>query len=155
MENLLHHPGSLWLAASVCFMLMEAFGMPGAGMLFAGAGALLAGLAVFLGLVGAEDVAFQFTLFFAFSLAAALLLWKPMQRFRVGRRHGEYHNIIGGVAYVGSNGLSRTHGGEVTWSGTIMRAELARSAGVEALEAGAPVVITEVSGATLIVKPQE
>lgn len=155
MDDFLHNPGELWLAAAVVFMLLEAFGLPGVGLVFAGLGALVAGFAVFSHVLAAEHVTAQFLLFLIASLIWALVLWKPMQRFRVGRRQGEYHNIVGGTAYVGAAGLSRKAGGEVTWSGTIMRAELARNAGVDVVEAGVAVVITEVHNATLVVQPKD
>lgn len=155
MDEFLHNAGDLWLCAAVVLMLVEAFGLPGVGLVFAGLGALVVGFGVFSGVIAPDNPAAQWTLFFIASLIWALTLWKPMQRFRVGKRHGEYSNIIGGTAYVGAGGISRKHGGEVTWSGTIMRAELARNAGVEHIEAGTPVVITEVHGATLVVQPKD
>ncbi len=151
----LHNAGDVWLAAAVIFLMLEAFGIPGVGLVFAGLGSLVVGFTIFSGMIAADNHAAQWTLFFITSLLWALLLWKPMQKFRVGKRHSEYSNIIGGTAYVGGNGLTRKHGGEVTWSGTIMRAELARHAGVDAVEPGAQVVITEVSGATLVVVPKD
>ena len=150
----LTHPATVWMVVSVVFLLAEAFGIPGVGLLFAGLGALVAGLCVYGGVVAEESHNAQFIVFFVFSLVWAMLLWKPMQKFRVGKRHGEYHNIIGTTAYVGGSGISRKDGGEVTWSGTIMRAELSASAGVDSIESGSAVVIVEVNGATLVVKPK-
>ena len=153
-QAFLSHPSAVWMVVSVLFLLIEAFGIPGVGLMFAGLGALVAGLSVFSGAVAEDNHNAQFILFFVFSLVWAVLLWKPMQKFRVGKRHGEYHNIIGTTAYVGGSGISRKDGGEVTWSGTIMRAELAASAAVDRIESGAVVVIVEVTGATLVVKPK-
>ena len=147
--------GDIWLLAAVVLMLVEAFGLPGVGLVFAGLGSLVVGFFIFSGMIAADNEAAQWTLFFISSLLWALVLWKPMQKFRVGKRHGEYNNIVGGTAYVGGNGLTRKHGGEVTWSGTIMRAELSKAAGVEAVEPGSQVVITEVTGATLVVMPKD
>lgn len=63
-------------------------------------------------------------------------------------------NIIGGVAYVGSNGLSKHTSGEVTCSGTIMKAKLAMDARIDRLEAGSEVTISSLSGSTLVVTPR-
>lgn len=156
MDEFLHNPGDLWLAAAVAFLLLEAFGLPGVGLVFAGLGSLVAGFAVFSHALEPDNYTAQILLFLIASVVWAVVLWKPMQRFRVGKRQGgEYHNIVGGTAYVGAQGLTRKDGGEVTWSGTIMRAELSRSAGVDVVEAGTAVVITEVHSATLVVKPKD
>ena len=153
--TLMQNPGYLWSVAAVGFMLLEAFGLPGVGLMFAGIGALMVGLSIFAHVILLDDYTLQLIVFFTFSVISALLLWKPLQRFRVGRGRGEYSNIVGGTAYVGAGGISRKHGGEVTWSGTIMRAELARSCPVELVDAGAAVVITEVHNATLVVTPKD
>ncbi len=156
MDDFLQNHGHVWLAAGVAFMLLEAFGLPGVGLVFAGLGALMAGLCIFSGVLTQDQVALQFTVFFLASMGWALLLWKPMQKLRVGSKHkGTYNNIVGGTAYVGSNGITRKHGGEVTWSGTIMRAELCPSCGDVSIAPGAQVVITALTGATLIVKQKD
>jgi membrane protein implicated in regulation of membrane protease activity len=146
--------GYIWLAIAVGFMLLEAFGMPGIGMMFAGLGALTSGLGVLSTLVAQDSYAVQLIIFFTSSLLWALLLWKPLQNMRVGKPEAEYRNIVGDVAYVGTGGVTRERGGEVTWSGTIMRAELSKDTPVNEVLAGTQVVITAVHGATLVVTPK-
>jgi membrane protein implicated in regulation of membrane protease activity len=155
LEAFLTNPANVWLASAVLLLLVEAFGLPGVGLLFAGLGALGVGLAIHGHAIAAENYTLQLIVFFVTSTVCAAALWKPMQKFRVGKHQGQYHNIIGSTAYVGSNGITRKHGGEVTWSGTIMRAELSRNTGVEALEAGSQVVIVGLTGATLVVQPKD
>lgn len=147
-------PTTLWLLASVAFLALEALGLPGVGFLFAGLGALLVGALTGFGAIAAGSVTAQWIIFFAATGAFAVLLWKPLQKFHVNRRSHSYSNMVGDTAYVGSNGLKKNAVGEVTWSGTIMRAELAKDAGVESLSAGTAVVIAGVEGAKLIVKPK-
>lgn len=155
-DDFLQHTDYVWLTAGVILMAIEAFGFPGTGLLFAGLGAVVAGGLVYFEFVGREAYVTQFIIFFAATAVWTCLLWKPMKKFRVSNRHHtEYKNIIGDTAYVGSNGITKRAGGEVTWSGTIMKAQLAKQAPVEHLEAGSQVTIVEVSGATLIVKPKE
>ena len=143
----------IWLIAGVLFLLAEALGVTGVGLFFSGMGALTVCMLLSLGLLTAESQMWQFIIFFAATAAWAALLWKPMQRFRVGKQQGGYSNIVGETAYVGSSGLTRQNG-EVTWSGTIMKAELARDIATDKLEAGTAVTIVDVSGAKLIVKPK-
>lgn len=147
-------PTTLWLAAGVMFMIAEALGISGVGLLFAGLGAVVTGAAVHYGLVGEHATLLQFLIFFVATALWALFLWKPLQKFRLPR-HGHYSNIVGETAYVGSNGLTKQAGGEVTWSGTIMKAQLVQNASVDRLEAATQVIIVEVKGATLIVKPKD
>jgi membrane protein implicated in regulation of membrane protease activity len=141
-----------WLLAGVILIAAEALGISGVGLLFAGLGAIAAGAGLHLGLVEPDAHVTQFCIFFLFTVVFAALLWKPMQKFR--NRTPHYHNIIGETAYVGVNGLNRQSGGEVTWSGTIMKAKLAPNPAIEALEPGAKVKIVEITGATLSVIPQ-
>jgi len=145
----------LWLLAGVAFVAAEALGLPGVGMLFAGLGAITVGGALFLGMLGTDAQTTQFSLFFITTAIYALLLWKPLQKMRIGKPGSEYRNIVGETAYVGASGLDKHSGGEVTWSGTIMKAQLAKGTHTQSLEAGSQVVVVELSGATLIVKPKE
>ncbi|MDE3016622.1 MAG: NfeD family protein [Pseudomonadota bacterium] len=141
----------LWLAAGVLLVLFDALHLGGVGLFFAGLGAIIAGVSLWFGIVGEDAHVAQWLVFFAATALWSLVLWKPMRKFR-HRHNGNYSNIVGETAYVGSSGLTRKKGGEVTWSGTIMKARLSDGA-PEALEAGAPVVVTDIQGATLIVKP--
>lgn len=147
-------PTTLWLIAGVVFLAIEAVGVPGVGFMFAGLGALLVGALMSLDIVATEAATTQWIVFFAASAVSAILLWKPLQRFHISRQSHSYSNMIGDTAYVGSQGLKKDAIGEVTWSGTIMRAELAADAQVENLSAGAAVTIADVEGAKLIVKPK-
>ena len=149
-----HHSDYAWLVAAVCLMALETVGITGVGLMFSGLGALAAGIAVHMGWVGNGAYVIQSVIFVAATTFWSYVLWKPLQKFRAGKRSGGYNNIVGDTAYVGSNGLNKKTGGEVTWSGTIMKAQLASSVGVEVVDAGAQVEIVEVSGATLIVKPK-
>jgi membrane protein implicated in regulation of membrane protease activity len=144
----------LWLGAGILFLLAEALGVSGVGLMFAGLGAITVGVILSFELIAAEATLMQFIAFFITSAAWTLLLWKPLQKFRLSQRSGGYSNMVGDTAYIGSHGLARGETGEASWSGTIMKAQLAPDAGAEKLEGGAPVIITDVTGNTLIVKPK-
>lgn len=143
----------IWLAVGVLFLLFEALGANGIGFFFAGLGALTVGTLVNLDFMAADDLVLQSIAFFTATFAWTAILWLPLKRHR--KKSSSYSNIVGEIAYVGSAGLTRQHVGEVTWSGTIMKAKLADNAGVDALEAGTEVVITSISGITLTVKPKD
>ena len=143
----------VWLILGLALLVLEVAGAPGAGLLFAGLAAIVTSIAVHIGVVPPDGYVTQLIIFFVATAVWALLLWKPLKKFNAGRKDGGYSNIIGETAYVGSSGLSKA-GGEVTWSGTIMKAQLARDVQAERLEAGSQVTIVEVSGAMLTVRPK-
>jgi membrane protein implicated in regulation of membrane protease activity len=145
----------VWLLAGVAFLAAEAMGVTGVGLLFSGLGAIVVGTLLSLGIVAADAHILQFTLFFVATAIWAGILWKPMQKFKVRKNAPGYSNMVGDTAYVGSAGLTKGKAGEATWSGTIMKAELAPDASVDKLDAGQQVTIVNVTGAKLIVKPKE
>ena len=134
----------LWLMAGVLLLGAEALGASGIGLLFAGLAALCVGAWVQF----APDTSplLQWIAFFAGTAVWAIILWKPLQKFRAPKQG--YSNIIGDLAYIGAGGLQPGAIGEATWSGTIMKAQLAE--GQQALAGGAAARITAVSGNTLI-----
>ena len=147
-------PANIWLLIGVLLVVAETVGASGIGLIFAGLGAIVTGALMQLGFIDMENTVAQFTVFFAATAFWAVILWKFVQRSRFGKESG-YSNMIGDTAFVGSQGLSKGMPGEVTWSGTIMRAELIQDASISTLPAGSQVVIVAVKGATLIVKPKE
>lgn len=144
----------LWLGTGVLMLAAEALGVSGVGLMFGGLGCFTVGAFLTVGLIGDGSTLSQFIIFFLSTALWAAILWKPLRRYYSGKHKGGYSNMVGETAYVGSQGLKRGHVGEATWSGTIMKATLADHASVDALEAGTPVVITEVKGITLTVKPK-
>lgn len=144
-------PYILWLAAGVVFFALEALGANGIGFLFAGMGALSVG--AWLKAAPETPQITQYIVFFAATALWTVLLWKPLQQFRIKKSSG-YNNIIGETAYIGGSGLRKGETGEATWSGTIMKAELSGDCTVESLAGGAQAIIVAVNGNTLIVKPK-
>jgi membrane protein implicated in regulation of membrane protease activity len=141
-----------WLLAGALLVAAEMFGISGIGLLFVGLGAITTGSLISLNVIDEGAIVLQFTSCFAATAVWALLLWKVVQRSKHGGKGG-FSNIIGETAYVGSQGLRKGKPGEVTWSGTIMKAELDNAA-VGDLEAGQPVTIISIAGTTLTVKPK-
>jgi len=145
-------PTYIWLIAGVILAVAEVH-FAGVGLLFAGLGAIVTGTALYSGMVAEEAQVSQWLVFFVATAVWALLLWKPLQKYR--RPSPGYDNIVGETAYVGNQGLLKRSGGEVTWSGTIMKAKLAKDVLAEKLKAGSQVTIVGIKGATLVVKPKE
>jgi membrane protein implicated in regulation of membrane protease activity len=81
-----------------------------------------------------------------------MILWKPLQRMKAKQRQSGYSNVVGETAVVAAGGVNRKTGGNVTWSGTVMKAELCRSCTADHLDEGAQTIITDVRGATLVIR---
>lgn len=145
---------AIWLTAGVLFLAAEALGVSGIGLLFAGLGAIVVGVTINFSLIPQDAHILQFVVFFISTAAWVLILWKPMQRFKLSRQHTGYSNIVGETATVSPKGVNKNDG-EVSWSGTLMKARLAKSVTQDTLPAGSLVTIVEVHGATLVVKPKE
>ena len=138
----------LWLAFGVACLAAEAMGVSGIGLLFAGLGALTVGSII----TAVEELSalHQWIIFFLATGFWTVFLWKPLQKWR-GKTSGEgFKNIVGDTVFIGTSGLKPGDTGEATWSGTIMRAQLA--AGEAPLPGGAQAIVMEVKGNTLIVK---
>jgi membrane protein implicated in regulation of membrane protease activity len=133
--------------------MVEALVVSGVGFLFVGLAALTAGCA----LTALPDITTlqQWMVFFVSGAIWALLLWKPLQKFRGKGAKNTYQNMVGDIAYIGASGLKKGDIGEATWSGTIMKARLADDATTEHLAGGSQVVISSVTGNTLAVKPSK
>lgn len=144
----------IWIAAGIAFLALEAFGISGIGFFFAGLGALTTAVFIKLGITGEGSYLAQFSWFFTFTVLWAILLWKPIRKFQLGR-HGHkqgYSNMVGDSATLSAQGLRPGEEGEAVWSGTIMRAKLAPGV-KEPVAGGARVRIVEVQGIVLIVTP--
>lgn len=144
----------LWLLAGAAMLALEAFGLPGIGLLFAGLGAILVGAAVEAGLVGTDNYAAQMAVFLIFTSIFAALLWKKLKSWRMNPRGETYQNMIGETAVIALSGLQKGATGQVRWSGTLMQAELDPSESAMGLAEGTIVKIVAVKGNVLHVKQQ-
>lgn len=140
----------IWFLASILFFVAEALGVSGVGLLFAAIGAFCVGLSLQFGLLAEENTIFQGAAFFGFTALSALLLWKPMQAFRVNQKSDIHHDIVGRTAVVAGDGLVKEKQGLAQWSGTTMTARLASDASLNAAAVGEELKIVRVDGATLV-----
>lgn len=148
-----HNVMIVWLVVGVVLFVAEML-VPGIGFLFAGCAALTVGMLLNFAIISADDTLLQILVFVVSTAIWTLVLWKPIQKFRLGKNKTPYNNIIGETAVVGSKGINKADGGEVFWSGANMRAKLHEHSTVEQLEAGSQVVIKEINGNILTVIPK-
>src|SRR5262249_49812474 len=156
MEILFGNPVYAWLAAGAFLIVFEALTMPGLGIFLGGLGAVCTAILIQAGIVGSDATALQFACFFGLTTVWAIVLWRPLMKFRTGGKNAKadgYNDMVGGIAVVGERGLKRGEVGQVTWSGTVMNAELDSSSSVDTVSAGVQVVIKSVSGNLLKVSP--
>jgi membrane protein implicated in regulation of membrane protease activity len=143
----------IWLVVGVVLFVAEMV-IPGIGFLFAGAGALTVGMLLNFSVLSMDNTLPQI-LVFVFSTAVwTVILWKPIQKLRLGRNKTSYNNIVGETAVVSGKGLSKAGGGEVLWSGANMLAKLDEQSDADYLEPGKQVTIKEIKGNILTVIPK-
>jgi membrane protein implicated in regulation of membrane protease activity len=140
----------LWLVIGVLLFFAEMI-LPGIGLLFAGFAALTVGLLLNFHMIGSEDYLLQALIFVVSTAIWTACLWKPLKKFRCGKT--TYNNIVGETATVSKKGVTK-NGGEVVWSGSVMKAKLADNSPVESIESGETVIIKEISGNILTVIPK-
>ena len=142
---------SLWLVIGAVLVVAEAFIAPGVGLLFAGIGAIIAGLLIGLGLIPADNVVLQFAVFFAFTALTAGLLWKKLKAFRQGKEN--YLNIVGDAGTVEGAALKKGVDGKIKWSGTSLKARLIENAAAAQVSGGTEVIIEELRGNVALCRP--
>ncbi len=142
-----------WLAFGV-FLFATELGVPGVGLMFAGCGALTVGMLLNFEIIPYKDFLLQATIFLGASAIWTAILWNPLKKLRLGKKKVSYSNMIGQTAIVGEEGITRLHGGNVLWSGTIMKAVIADNYAVDNIASGASVKIEDVMGNILIISPQ-
>ena len=155
MEIVLHHPTVFWLILGAALIIFEALTMPGIGLFLAGLGALVTGILVKAGLIEGANIIGQWAWFFGLTTLWVIILWKSLMKFRTTRGSSQkFTNVIGETAIAGKEGLAKGRVGQVSWSGTLMRAELDASVLVDFVPPDTQVEIKAVSGTTLIVIPK-
>lgn len=153
MEFISSHLTFLWLLLGACFIIAEAFIVPGIGFFFAGLGAFtLGGLLVFR-ILETSNFFLQIGYASLFTAIWVLLLWKPFKRYISSRKGKGYSNFIGEQAMVISTVLEKGQKGYVTYSGTTMSALLDPNADIDQLPKGSIAYITHISGTTVTVSP--
>lgn len=142
----------LWLLFGVFCFAMEAMGLAGFGLFFAGLGAICLTLVMhFAGTPEQTEIIAQFAWFFAFTAIWTAILWQPIKQYRMRKRSTDFSNIVGDRATVVEGNLEKGKEGKVKWSGTLMLAELATDSEIETLEQGTTVIVKEVRGNVFVV----
>lgn len=156
ISNLPFAPRYCWLAMAALFLLLEAFGVVGVGLLFGGLAALLVGGLLELGIIAETDLVTQFAAWFGITVLLAVLLYKPLKRWQTTPSGGKtYKNMLGTEATVAAGGLMLGKPGKAHWSGTMMNAQISPDSSKEAFLEGDLVKISDMRGNQLIVVAPE
>jgi membrane protein implicated in regulation of membrane protease activity len=145
-------PSLVWLVIGIVAMLIEILAIiPGIGLLFIGLAALSVGILVTTEMGATVGLIGQSVWFFGLTVVYAVLLWKPLKRWRISSAKGEtYNNMVGDTAIVIENPLQQGIMGKVRWSGTIMNAKLHENGATAPLDATVKIIAVE--GNILIVQ---
>ena len=141
----------IWVVFGVFCFALEAFGLTGVGLFFAGLGGLCIAIMVKIGLVGATSWVAQFAWFFALTAAWAAILWKPIKKYRMRRKKSDYNNIVGERGVVVEAPLTKGKDGKVKWSGAVMIAEIASDSTAQQIGVDEAVIIKNIKGNRLFV----
>jgi membrane protein implicated in regulation of membrane protease activity len=140
-------PRYFWLLIAAFFLMLEAFGVIGVGMMFGGIAALIVGILIEFGVIDEVEMITQTAVWFGFTSLSAALLYKPMKRWRTTSSSGQhYDNIIGDSAKVVEDEIIRGTEGKVSWSGTVMNASIDPQCSVDSFAVGQTVKVCEVRG---------
>ena len=140
-----------WLMVGVLCFALEAIGLTGAGLFFAGLGALCLAVLVHLGVVGDMSWVAQFAWFFGLTALWAAALWQPLKNYRMRNRKSDYSNIVGERGTVVEVPLVKGKDCKVKWSGTVMIAELDKDSSIDEIAIDETVIVKKVEGNRLVV----
>jgi membrane protein implicated in regulation of membrane protease activity len=141
-----------WFIFSVILLLLEVSGVSGIGLLFGGIAAGVVGVLLETHILGDDSTMIQWGLWFFITTFIAVLLFKPMQKWRTSPKSQDgFSNMVGTTAKVAAGGLMIGRPGRVTWSGTLMNATIAEGSSQEAFFEGDIVQVVDVRGNQLLV----
>ena len=145
-------PSLVWLIIGIVAMLIEILAIiPGIGLLFIGLAALSVSILVATEIGSTVGLIDQCVWFFGLTVVYAVVLWKPLKRWRLSSAKSEtYNNMVGDTAIVIESSLQQGIMGKVRWSGTIMNAKLHENAATAALDTTVKIIAVE--GNILIVQ---
>jgi membrane protein implicated in regulation of membrane protease activity len=142
-----------WFILCIVLLAFEVIGANGIGLFFGGIAACIVGLLVETKVVQAESYIAQWSIWFFITGLIAIILYKPIQKWRTNPNATEqFNNMIGTTAKVATGGLMLGKPGKVHWSGTMMNAAIIEGNAKEAYLEGDIVEIVDVRGNQLLVK---
>ncbi len=151
-DGTLMEPRYLWLIAAAALLALEAMGMSGIGLMFAGIAAFLLGVLLEFEVLQTQDYTLQLAVWFGLTVLFAAVLYRPLKRWRTDpSSKDKFENMVGDTARVAAGGLMLGKPGKVYWSGTLMNAQVAADSAKEAFVEGDTVTIAAVRGNQLIV----
>jgi membrane protein implicated in regulation of membrane protease activity len=121
---MLLNTSELWLVIGIILIILEFSQLPGIGFLFLGLGAIATSIIIDH---WPAEIFTQLTYFGINSLVCFLILWYPLKRFVYKSNKSlsrESFDLIGTKVTVVNKDICANEDGQVSWSGTIMNAQL-------------------------------
>lgn len=137
-------PKFIWMSLGIILIALEILGISGIGFLFAGLGAIITFMLINFNIVTSNLIS-NIAIFLTSSAICTLLLWKTLKRSLSNPKHN-YQNIIGNTCQVIGNNLEKGKIGNVSWSGTVIKAKIDSNSKQEAIKTGSTVEIVSVEG---------
>ena len=147
--------GTSWFILGCVLLVIEAFifGMSTAVLLFAGFGAVITGLLLWVGIVPATWTA-SFAVFTISSAVSTALLWIPFKKLQSEPfQKADASSDLIGYEFTTDSALTSTESGAVRYSGIEWRVELDEDAGSRNIAAGEKVAVSSVSAGLFRVVP--
>lgn len=144
--------GVIWILLGAGFLWLETRKFPGVGLLFAGLAAIITGLAIEAGLVGAHIFVAQLAFFLTLTTAFAVVLWRKISG-RIGRKLSlDAQGLVGAQAIIMHAGLQKKAKGTVRIAGHYYSAMLDSTEPAQSLSKGTLVTITAVQDGIVYIK---
>lgn len=115
----------IWSLIGMALMALEVFGVQGIGILFTGFSAITVAFMIYLNPDLIDNIGMQLMYFFFYTAVWAAVLWIPLNKFIRYSDNGDYSNIINTYATTNKD-MIKGKIGEVIWSGTKVRAMIAK-----------------------------
>lgn len=156
IEYLQQHQPGFWIALGFSLLAVEVL-ITGFGtivLLFAGLGAIMAGLLMMSGLLPTSWLIGVSSFGIATGLLS-VLLWQPMKRFQNNSAPvGTQNSDLMGLEFVLQDNVTLMQPGTHKYSGISWRVEIDDESGLERIAAGAKVVVSGVNVGVFKVRPK-
>ncbi len=147
--------GTAWFVFGGVLLVIEAFifGMSTAALLFAGFGAVITGILIWVGLVPATWTA-SFAVFTVSSVVVTALLWIPFKKLQSEPfQETDASSDLIGYEFITETTLSKRATGTTRYSGIDWKVELDKGAAGSEIAAGEKVKVSSVSAGLFRVVP--
>lgn len=143
-----------WLVIAIILMILEVVLGFTIVLFFSGLACFTVAALIYFNYITPDSIITQFAAFFLATTAWALILWKPLKGMvrRIHTSDATATSIIGQEAIVINGPLHLGKIGNVTWSGTTVKAKMADDSAHSTLKEGTSVKVVAITDNIFIVR---